>query len=374
MFRRSLVVGVRQLTGGLTDPTAENAIRDLGHNTGNMMFTESLCKLLTGARWGSFGFKPEDLHDRDSIVLASANWINDFEDFGWLADRLETTTLPVFLVGVGAQASLKMEMPTVRPGTQRLLDLVRDRSTSIAARGGFSCEVLEKLGVKTAVETGCPSLMLAGVSGPTIDIKEMSRETCAVHSTRHGVQQTDQFQRWLYSQAFKQQLNLVLQSELSDIYLTLGSVEADHLSDKGLRSLRESYNTEDMDAIRGYLRTYGHVFLNYPDWIAFMKTRTLCFGTRIHGTVASLIAGIPATLICHDSRTLEMARSMSIPMVLSTAVDIDKELSMGDFFLPDETLNFSASYKKYYARYLAYFAANDLLISPEFDEEPVINV
>jgi hypothetical protein len=373
MFRRPFVVGVRQLTGGLTDQTAKNAIRDLGQNTGNMMFTESLCKLLTGARWGSFGFKPEDLHDRDSIVLASANWINDFEDFGWLADRLETTTLPVFLVGVGAQASLKMEVPTVRPGTQRLLDLVRDRSTSIAARGSFSCEVLEKLGVKTAVETGCPSLMLAGVSGPRIDIKEMSRETCAVHSTRHGVQQADQFQRWLYSQAFKHRLNLVLQSELSDIYLTLEGVEADHLSDTGLRSLRDSYNTEDMDAIKGYLRTYGHVFLNYPDWIAFMKTRTLCFGTRIHGTVASLIAGIPATLICHDSRTLEMARTLSIPMVLSTAVDINKELSIGDFFLPDETLNFVASYKKYYARYLAYFAANDLSISPEFDKELVIN-
>ncbi len=366
MYSRPLVVGVRQFEGGLTEETAETAIVGLGRNTGNMMFTQSLSQVLDGARWGSFGFTPEDLLDRDSIVLASANWINNFEDFGWLADRLETTSLPVFLIGVGAQASLKMEVPEVCAGTRRLLDLVRDRSTSIAARGRFSCDVLEKLGVKTAVETGCPSLMLGGVRGPQIDIKQITHESCAMHSTRHGYQAADPFQRWLYNEAFKHKLDLVLQSELSDIYLVLGSPEAEQIPAKGIQSLRDAYGAEDMDAIRSYLQSYGHVFLNYREWIAFMKTRTLCFGTRIHGTVASLIAGVPATLICHDSRTLEMAESMSIPMVLSTSLDTEKEIRIEELFLPEETLDFSAAYRKYYARYLAYFSANQLSISPEF--------
>ena len=197
MPKHPLVVGVRQFETPHPGNRVQVAIDGLGRNTGNMMFTHSLCQVLADARWGSFNFKPEDLHDRDAIVLASANWINGFEDFGWLADRLEKTTLPVFLIGVGAQASLSMEIPKVSPGTLRLLALVRDRSISIAARGSFTCEVLEQLGIKSAVETGCPSLLLAGAEGPKINMNSISRETCVVHSTRHGFQGADAFQQWL---------------------------------------------------------------------------------------------------------------------------------------------------------------------------------
>lgn len=365
MYDRPLVVGVSQFTGLLPENSAETAILALGRNTGNMMFTQSLIQVLAGARWGSFGFTADDLQDRDCIVLAAANWINSFEDFGWLADRLELTKLPVFLIGVGAQASLEMEMPAVSLGTQRLLNLVRDRSTSIAARGRFTCEVLEKLGIKTAVETGCPSLLLAGASGPKLEIKQISRETCVMHSTRHGFQDTDPFQGWLYHQAFKQKLNLVLQSELSDIYINLGSVEAEQIPFKGIQALSKAYGTSDMSALRSYLQNYGHVFLNYRDWIAFMKTRTLCFGTRIHGTVASLIAGIPATLICHDSRTLEMAASMSIPMVLSSSLSTKGDVSIDDLFLPEETADFAEGYQRYYNRFLEFFKVNQLDTSLE---------
>ena len=249
MYNRPIVIGVRQSDRAASNDAAA-AVLALGRNTGNMMFTESLTKVLAGARWGSFGFTPDEVADRDAIVLASANWINNFEDFGWLADRLEPVQLPVFLVGVGAQASLEMEIPSVSAGTKRLLDLVRDRSTSIAARGRFTCEVLEKLGVKSVVETGCPALLLAGAQGPKLEIRQMSRESCAVHSTRHGFQATDAFQSWLYQQAFKQKLDLVLQSELSDIYLALGSEQAEQIPEKGVVALLSTYATADMGALR----------------------------------------------------------------------------------------------------------------------------
>ena len=46
----------------------------------------------------------KELAGRDVVVLAAANWINSYDDFGWLANRLERIKLPVLLVGVGAQA------------------------------------------------------------------------------------------------------------------------------------------------------------------------------------------------------------------------------------------------------------------------------
>ena len=370
IYRRPLVVGVRQ-HDGKESRSPEGALADLGRNTGNMIFTEALVQLLENSRWGSFGFTEVDLDDRDSIVLASANWINNFEDFGWLADRLEETRLPVFLVGVGAQSSLKLEVPLVRPGTRRLLDLVNDRSTSIAARGWFSCEIMEKLGINEVQETGCPSLMLAGPNGPQISAKPINRDTCCMHSTRHLFQQPDPFQQFLYRQAFKSDIDLILQSEVSDICYVLGTDNGHRDLETERAVLCNSYGTDDFEAIKQFLRQNGHVFLSYPDWIAFMRTKALCFGTRIHGTIASLIAGTPATLICHDFRTLEMAQSMCLPMIMSTGIDVDCDLSLTKFLLKDEMASFISFYPRYYARFLDFFRNNGLEVASRFTKMPL---
>ena len=128
MFRNALVVGVRQVNQRSEQTSVEQTMLSLGQNTGNMMFTQSLVRILDGAKWGSFSLLPEETEGHDAIVLAAANWVNHFDDFGWLADRLEKIKLPVFLVGVGAQAPQSKEIPNVTKGTLRLLSLVQDRS------------------------------------------------------------------------------------------------------------------------------------------------------------------------------------------------------------------------------------------------------
>src|SRR5262245_43635538 len=109
MFRKALVVGVRQVQPQAERATIDQIMLSLGQNTGNMMFTESLLRFVHDATWGSFSLSPQEIEGHDAIVLAAANWVNDFDDFGWLADRLEQTRLPVFLVGVGAQAANSRE-------------------------------------------------------------------------------------------------------------------------------------------------------------------------------------------------------------------------------------------------------------------------
>jgi hypothetical protein len=44
-----------------------------------------------------------------------------------------------------------------------------------------------------------------------------------------------------------------------------------------------------------------------------MKNVDVAFGTRIHGNIAALLAGRPAFVLAHDSRTLELSRYFEIP-------------------------------------------------------------
>jgi hypothetical protein len=54
-------------------------------------------------------------------------------------------------------------------------------------------------------------------------------------------------------------------------------------------------------------------YLDPHTWIRDMKSVDVAFGTRIHGNIAALLAGRPAFVLAHDSRTLELARYFEIP-------------------------------------------------------------
>ncbi|MGI4799037.1 MAG: polysaccharide pyruvyl transferase family protein [Janthinobacterium lividum] len=363
MYQQPVIIGVRQTGGWNTGETVQETLSHLGLNTGNMIFTESLVRVLRGASWCSFELRQQDLHGKDVIVLAAANWINSYDDMGWLADRLERTSLPIVMVGIGAQSTSAMELPVVRPGTMRLLSLVRDRSTSIAARGAFTCDVLNRYGIKTGVVTGCPSLLLAGSQGPRIRTTGgVHAAVSCMHATRHGFQQAEPFQAYLYQQAYRQRMQIVLQSELADIYLALGKINNLEITARAINVVRSVYADDDVVTLERYLRTHGHVFTNLQDWLHYMATRSFCFGTRIHGVVASLLAGTEATLIAHDSRTLEMAHSMFLPHITSSEILTEGNLDVNRLHQPEQTAGFMACYRDYHARYVAYFTDNGLAV------------
>ncbi|WP_323011163.1 polysaccharide pyruvyl transferase family protein [Paracoccus sp. (in: a-proteobacteria)] len=365
MFKNALIVGVSQVKHWSNSDTVADVLGRLGANTGNMVFTEALSRALYEPTKTNFSIPDEALAGRDAIVLASANWINEFEDYAWLANRLEQTQLPVFLIGVGAQAGLDHKTPNVPQGTQRLLKIVSERSGVIAARGEFTCDTLEKYGITNAEPVGCPSMLMADRSGIMFH-REPSLDGVVLHGTRHGFGRANPFQDWIYQEAMRNNWDLLLQSENADIYYALGKTNNAKIMAEASNAVMMNYGTPDVDAIGSYLKQHGKVFFDFGSWTEFMKTRNFCVGTRIHGTVASIVAGTPALLIAHDSRTLELAEAMSIPHVLSSELDNKQPFPIETLMERYHSAKSLPGYQKYFDRYIALFSKNKLALDPVF--------
>ncbi|QND44984.1 polysaccharide pyruvyl transferase family protein (plasmid) [Rhizobium lusitanum] len=309
---------------------------------------------------GHLGFTEANVEDKDCIVLAAANWLDSTTDFSALYERLRKTNKPIVIVGLGAQSSLNSEIPILKEGTVNLLKLIAERSALVSVRGEFSATVLEKYGIRNIAVTGCPSLLLSGSEAPVL--RPFKRELggqIVIGATRHGFESTDLLQLHLYRQALKFGLDQILQSELADMYFSLGRLNNRDILTRSSTVVRALYGDSER-RVAQYLSQKAHVFFDVSEWLAFMSTRSMYVGTRLHGAVASLLAGAPATLIVHDSRTLESARVLNIPFVRGDEIDLRKDIAFSDFYNEKKLKAFSNGYRIYRERFEDFFKRNSL--------------
>lgn len=363
MFKTPGILGVRQIAPNNRPIGISTILESLGRNTGNMIFTESLNQILVSGKPVSHNLADEELVDRDAIVIAAANWINPANDLGTLADRIEKTNLPVFTVGIGAQSTLDKKIPRITAGTMKLLKVLSDRCATISTRGCFSSEVLQYYGIKNSVPTGCPSLLMAGRNGYMFT-QSASLARVTLHGTRHNFNPAKGIYDVIYKEAFVRGYDILLQSETADMIVSnVADVSTSEQKNRATKFVRDAYGAENEEAAVSFLQTHGRYFTDYESWIAYLKTRTLCVGTRIHGTIASLIAGTPAVLVAHDSRTLELAEIMGIPHQLSSEIDTEKGLNIESFLDYIKMSGVNTKHTKYIETFEGFFSENNLRIS-----------
>lgn len=98
------------------------------------------------------------------------------------------------------------------------------------------------------------------------------------------------------------------------------------------------------DRLQRYMQRKAAAFNSLEEWIAYLKESncTFAFGTRFHGNMCALLAGIPALWITHDSRTEELVKTLHLPHITCEEYKNIKS--------PEEVLEF-CNYEEFYLSY-----------------------
>lgn len=367
-----LFTGIAGKVENIEDKSVENLIGSSGLNTGNFLFVSALRNLLgqsdsLNKRLTSYK-RISDLSDYSYIAISAANWINRDTDQSVLADFIEKTDLPCLLVGIGAQAGIGERVPKLKEGTKRFLKIVSERSRYISVRGAFTQEVLDEYGIHNTWVTGCPSVIGTNSQFGTIptsyNVDKLNN--VVIQGTRHGLSDSifknDHLSKLnieLYRYAYASNRPLLLQSEVPDIYCCM---KAKFLDDKeqAMKGFLEKVYGAKFDKVRSYLENKSMVFWDLDSWFAQLSSHEALIGTRIHGVVSALLAGIPAVLLVHDERTIELAKTLNIPYRrLSEAKSINDKF-IRECFTDVSYSSFHARLEQYRVNFRSFFDANNI--------------
>lgn len=319
-----------------------NEVYDLvGHNTGNLAFHYAIDSHL-GGNLKSIGWiaSAEQLRAEDTtIIMPMANQLGYQFNLGDLATKIVEAAKPIVVIGLGAQSNADNSIPQIPQGTLDWIRAVYDNSPTdapnIAVRGAFSQQVLAHYGLSDrSMVTGCPSLFINPNPklGRLISSRIKNPQRIAVLAGHPEWIHLSSIEASLARMVTATQGSYIGQSPLEILKITRG--ESSLLEDKDIYLCRDYISPEiSVEQLVLWCQRHGNVFFDIPSWMEHYRRFDFAIGTRIHGVVLALQAGIPAMCIVHDSRTLELCLTMKIPFVhfenIQSGLTIEE---MMDFF------------------------------------------
>lgn len=336
-------------------------------NSGNYLFQHSMWKALSvdGAELVSNATLSERVAPRpgdarrinetfDHFVIPLANaFRSEFAPrLARLADLIEGVKVPVTVTGVGAQAAHGQGIESLAPindTVKRFVGLVLDRSASIGVRGEFTKSYLLSLGFPDeAIDViGCPSLFLHGrdfrIDKPVEAITDDSPLALNLTPEVPGIG------AFATAQAQRHPHLTYIGQDAHDLRMLLWGVPFPHVHDP-LVPVHLEHPLYQEDRIRLFLDTWP--------WYDFMATQHFAYGTRFHGNVAALLGGIPAHLLAHDSRTLELAEYHHMPFTVMPSFTAD--VRADELYAATDMADFNAELPRGFDRFTAFLDRNDL--------------
>ena len=317
-------------------------LRVLGENAGNLMFQYAASRIVAAPQI-HVGLsetpytETESLRSARALVFPAANHLRLGADWTGLNDYLEKAGLPLVILGLGAQAPTGEESATIAAlrsdaHVRRMVDILRDRAVFVSVRGEFSARVCDALGLRDVHVLGCPSVFLN--SDPQLGQKLQARiaalpdvpgrlrlaMTAAAPFEISAQAERCDLERRLFDWTKAAQGLYIQQS--GGISVLRAARGQWHLLEPGPRKSIAAILAPQMDPVEvwAFLCRAARFPLSAPEWIAELAGCELVLGSRVHGNLAAIAAGVPGVIVAHDSRTAELAQCMHLPQLQAADV------------------------------------------------------
>jgi hypothetical protein len=334
----------------------------IASNAGNLVFSVASQRLLETATTrvvvDRFAAGPDDadeINDRyDAYVLPMANAFRvSFEPTLLRATALiRRLRIPVVVLGVGHQATVDNDttrLAPIRDAVRGFVGAVLERGPSIGVRGELTADYLSGLGFRDVEVIGCPSLFW---HGDRLAIRD--RAPALAPDARIALTVSPYVRRMapLAARQMARYPNLVyVPQDIDTLEVLLWGEPVGDVATDDPRPIHPDHRLFREDRVR--------MFLDPVPWIDFLATQDFAFGSRIHGTIAALIAGTPAMVLAHDSRTLELARYFDIPHRRLRDVDVRK-IDASELYADADTGALVAGHAERFARFIGYLDRHGL--------------
>ncbi|MFH9858227.1 polysaccharide pyruvyl transferase family protein [Streptomyces sp. NPDC017202] len=311
-------------------PVEEALHRDvIATNSGNLIFSDAAHKILTtpDTEVVSNSMRTEVAaagrinEEYDAFVVPLANAFRPtFEPALQRLTRLiGKLRIPVVVLGVGAQAGLDQDparLKAMEPTVRAFCSAVLERSASIGVRGEFTEKYLTDMGFRDVEVIGCPSMFLHG-DRLTVEkrVESLTPESrIAVNGSHTAVRSGGLHRIITRTHAHYPNLRYIGQNLTDAKQLHWRDVD----SPAGRVTQMPTHPDHPM-----YREDKVRVYVDPVRWMDDLRDFDYSFGSRIHGNIAALLAGTPATVLAFDSRTLELCRYFEIPHRLLNEVPAD---------------------------------------------------
>jgi hypothetical protein len=303
-------------------------------NIGDMIVFDSTLKLLRYAELEPMKImNPSEADieryasEFDFVFVRGSNFIHESMEWYRAVEVLGRVKLPVYAIGVGAQASQSRAI-ALPEASKRFWSLVADRCASIGVRGAFSAQTLRENGIRNVDVVGCPSMFRTRNRDLAIRVPDQREIRKVAFSLRREADRsyTADPEAYLRNQRAAL-LKVDRQSEM--VMSSHGEQEekAFFLRDEaGMeKAVAEFVRTgwwdgQDDAAMRKIYEKQLFSFFDVARYDEFSKGLDLAVGYRVHGVLPAVAQGVPGVLVAYDTRSQELAETLNIPVVPEAAL------------------------------------------------------
>lgn len=345
--------------GGINFDTFMN---NINYNTGNSYITYSVIKSLFGKFQqvddikNLWFYQPTQIEiDRinseySKVILILQDNLRLFDSYlhhdiyAGLANFFRKLKIPIVVFSLGSNCFDK-NWRSLKDGLNKnlvsLLRIIADNTVSFGIRGDFTSEILNSLGIKNHQVIGCPSYFEMG-RNRVINKPNLKPDFTVLSGGN-------------FSHKSHNDIFYVLQDE---------SLLIKSIAFPNERLLRKDFDSIGEVLTSAYLHNKVAVFSSMDRWKEFDKRFDFYIGSRVHGAIMAMNAGLPAIVTNGDTRAEEMCNYFGIPQMTNLSDECDLRMLYEDYNV--DTVN--KKYNHLYDNYVGWIKSNGLDVVSSNDD------